>query len=628
MLYALQEMEPRPMPPLTNAAPPSDKAGPTGWNGRFSITITLVTAIGLLTLISVGGVLGVGVWLAQKNTFALLSDIAHQEVSGAVERIEQHLRPAEYQAVFLAEQLADGKIDPKDSQRLNDLFTGALAAAPQIDSVLFIDNNLQAIFVANGGRHGKVAKGRLDYSKDPEIERRMAAVVSGPNWDRPIWRDSAKRTYISVAVPVFADGNRLGVVVAAVSVEGLSNFVSSANLSATGSRFILFGRDQVLAHPLIVPNYPGRTNENPLPPLAGFHDIVLAAMWQQEDRYDLHLELPEGTEGHVVHIGPGRFIFFYQMVYGFGEKPLIAGIYFEREEVGQEVRRMVISLIVGIAALILSVLAAIYIGRRIAQPIVRFSSASSKIRDMEISEVGDLPGSIFRELNDQSRSFNAMLRALRWFEFYVPKKIVEQLVKQGDVRGMVSDARNITVLFTDMVGFSTLSQDMTASEVAALVNHHFSLIGACIDAEGGTIDKFMGDSVMAYWGAPEKQKNRAERACRAAKAIETAIRTDNAARQAEGEPPIGIRIGIHSGRVTVGNIGTPDHINYTIIGDDVNVGARLEQLGKELYPPNTDVSILISGDTKRDLNETFDTELAGRFELKGRAGEVEVYRLI
>jgi len=91
---------------------------------------------------------------------------------------------------------------------------------------------------------------------------------------------------------------------------------------------------------------------------------------------------------------------------------------------------------------------------------------------------------------------------------------------------MASDARNVTVLFTDMVGFSAISQDMSASEVAGLVYYHFSLIGECVDAEGGTVDKFVGDSLMAYWGAPQKQKNRAKHACRATLAMATAIHTD------------------------------------------------------------------------------------------------------
>ena len=137
----------------------------------------------------------------------------------------------------------------------------------------------------------------------------------------------------------------------------------------------------------------------------------------------------------------------------------------------------------------------------------------------------------------------------------------------------------------------------------------------------------MGDSVMAFWGAPEKQKQRAERACRAALAIAAAIRADNRKRIADGQPAIGIRIGIHTGNVTVGNIGAPGHINYTIIGDAVNVGQRLEQLGKEIYPPDTDVAILISGDTARDLGDAFDPVPVGRFALKGRDGEVEVFKL-
>jgi adenylate cyclase len=282
---------------------------------------------------------------------------------------------------------------------------------------------------------------------------------------------------------------------------------------------------------------------------------------------------------------------------------------------------MIISLAAGIIALVLSVLAAIYIGRKIAQPIVGFSAAAGRIRDLDISQAENLPGSVFRELNDQSASFNAMLRALRWFELYVPKKLVARLVKSGDVDAMTSDDRNITVMFTDIVKFSTISQGMSAREVAALVNHHFALIGECIDAEEGTIDKFIGDSVMAIWGAPEKQKNRA------ALAIASAIRKNNKQRIAEGQPTIGMRIGIHTDNATVGNIGAPGHINYTIIGDAVNIGQRLEQLCKEVYPQGTEVSILIRGDTARDLGDTFEPIPVGGFELKGRAGEVEVFKL-
>ncbi|MFT6877027.1 MAG: adenylate cyclase [Granulosicoccus sp.] len=235
---------------------------------------------------------------------------------------------------------------------------------------------------------------------------------------------------------------------------------------------------------------------------------------------------------------------------------------------------------------------------------------------------------MFRELNDQSVAFSTMLRALRWFEIYVPKKIVERLIKQDEVHDTITDVREITVMFTDIAGSSSVSEGMLAPEVAAFVNHHFSLVVGCIEAEDGTIDKFMGDAVMAFWGAPDQQSDSAERACRSALAITAIIHEDNVQRNAAGEPSIGIRIGVHTGIATVGNIGAPGRLNYTIIGNTVNIGQRLEQLGKEVNPQGSEVSILISGDTADKLGPDFKSVEAGRYKLKGRIGEVEVFKLV
>jgi class 3 adenylate cyclase len=212
----------------------------------------------------------------------------------------------------------------------------------------------------------------------------------------------------------------------------------------------------------------------------------------------------------------------------------------------------------------------------------------------------------------------------------VPRSIVSRLIRHGSLADTISDSREVTVLFTDVAGFSALSEGMSAPEVAAFVNEHFSLLAGCIEAEGGTVDKFMGDAVMAFWGAPESQPDAPARACRAALAIAAALRADNAARAQHGEPPVRLRIGVHSGPATVGNIGAPGRLNFTIIGDTVNVGERLEQLGKELYPLGTEVAILISGETARGLGPAFLPRplAAGSHRLKGRAGEVAVFKLV
>jgi class 3 adenylate cyclase len=597
--------------------------------GRFSITITLATAIGLLVLITAGSVLGVGVWLAQKNTFSLLSANADQAIGAAVKQIEQHLRPAEHQAGFIAARIERGELDPGDRKGFGQFLIGALAAAPQIEAVMLIDRNLQAYAAGRDRERGEINLNDFDYSGDPIVRASLAALGQGPSWGAPIWRDEFKKTYLNLAYPVVRGGEAIGAVVAVVSVEQLSSFVSTMGLPHAGQRFILYGRDRVLAHSLLIEGYPQGSDAAPLPTVRGFGDAALAAIWSDENRYELELmELPQNTAGHVVQIDGEEYVYIYRTVKGFGPLPLTVGAYFQSADVGAEVRRMIAALIAGVAALILSLITAIFVGRRIARPIVRFSAAAGRIRDLDISQVEELPGSVFRELNEQSKSFNAMLRALRWFELYVPRKIVESLIKRGSAEEALSDAREITVLFTDIVGFSTASEGMRAAEVAAFVNAHFSIVVECIEAEGGTVDKFIGDAVMAFWGAPEEQPDAPERACRAALAIAAEMRTENRRKQARGETPTHIRIGIHSGSATVGNIGAPGRLNDTIIGDTVNIGQRLEQLGKEVYPDGVDVSILISSDTAGQLGDAFRPSPAGRYKVKGRVGEIEVFELL
>lgn len=602
-------------------APPSER-----WNGRFSITITLATAISLLVLVSVGSVLGVGVWLAGKNTLALMGQNANQGIANAVERLEQHLVPAQDQARFIARRIEKGEIDPGDRAAFGRLLTGALAGVRQIEAVSYFDERLVALTAAR--RDGdNIEVHEADLSRDAQIRGHRPMLAGDPQWAPPIWRDEHRKTFFNLVHPVRRNGRPIGAVVAIVSIRELSAFVRKVGKADPGTRFILYGRDRVLAHPLMARGYPGLSMANPLPRLEGFRDPVLAAIWQEEDRFDLLVRLAQGTNGHRIRIGGEDHLFMYRRLHGYGPKPLIVGGYFHTADIGAEIRRMIVSFGVGIAALVLAIVAAVLLGRRIARPIVRFSAAAGQVRDLNIGEIGDLPGSVFRELDQQAKSFNAMLRALRWFELYIPRKVVQRLVKRGEIGDTISSAREITVMFTDIAGFSSVSENLSAPEVAAVVNRHFEIVAGCIEAEDGTVDKFIGDSVMAFWGAPEAQPDAAERACRAALAIAAGIRAENARRRSEGEAPLGIRIGIHSGSATVGNIGSPGRINYTIIGDAVNVGQRLEQLGKTLYPEGSETAILVSGETAAGLGPDLAPKPAGRHRVKGRTGEVEVFTL-
>jgi class 3 adenylate cyclase len=312
----------------------------------------------------------------------------------------------------------------------------------------------------------------------------------------------------------------------------------------------------------------------------------------------------------------------------FGPKPWRIGLHVTQESVGAQVRRLIMAALVGLAAMILSVLAAIWLGRRVARPVIRIAGAAEQIAAFKLDEVPALPPSRIRELDTQARAFNAMLGGLRWFEAYVPKRLVERLMSGGQAGALPSVERDLTIMFTDIAGYTGMSEGRDADEVAAFLNDHFGRIAACIEAEDGTVDKFIGDSVMAFWGAPDKQKNRAIRACRAALAIRKAVEADNVARKAAGKPPIRMRIGLHSGTVTVGNIGAPGRLNYTIVGDAVNVASRIESQGRDHALDGETVTILISGETREDLDASFKTERVGEASVRGRTAPVELYRLV
>ncbi len=293
-------------------------------------------------------------------------------------------------------------------------------------------------------------------------------------------------------------------------------------------------------------------------------------------------------------------------------------------------KRMRFAALAGLAVAVLSLVLALALGRALARPIRRAAAGSAQIGALDLERVEPLPPSAIAELDEQAKAFNATLGALRSFETYVPRRLVMRLIHGARDGTAESRELQLTVLFTDIVGFTTMSEALPAPEVAAFLNRHFTLLAGCVEAEEGTIDKYIGDALMVFWGAPDAQADHAARACRAACAIARGIETDNAARAAAGRGPVRVRVGVHSGPAVVGNIGAPGRINYTIVGDTVNIAQRLETLG-HAYDRGEAVTILVSeataGAAAEAAGETFALEEVGSSPVKGRSQPVAVFRL-
>jgi class 3 adenylate cyclase len=235
-----------------------------------------------------------------------------------------------------------------------------------------------------------------------------------------------------------------------------------------------------------------------------------------------------------------------------------------------------------------------------------------------------IEGSFFRELGDAANSFNAMLGGLRWFERYVPQALVQRLIRLNDDSAVASTYRLVTTMFTDICGFTQVTEHMTAPESVELLNRHFTLLAACIEREGGTIDRFEGDGLLAICGALEPYD---DMACRAANAIRRTMIEENRRQSQEGGTKLRIRISMHNGRFVVGNLGSPGRVSYTVAGDTVVITRRIEELARAVGSTQETVNILAGGSVRSALVKTLPMAHLGPHSLRGRSELVEIYAL-
>ena len=594
--------------------------------GRWRPTVTFALAFSTcgLILLSMAVVIFVQISVSRKNTFELLREISGLLIQYMDTSVQSHLTPARDQAEFVGRRIESGEFDLTERERLGVLLTGALAGTPQISAILTWDLELQQFGIGRNPEGGSLVIAR-DQSSDPLMIEALRDLESkeGAFWGELVFRDGATR--INLRRPLRRHGRLIGMLVVAIDVAELSRLAAELGDVLDATAFVLYGRDNILAHPNLTSRYPEQSPESPLVGLDRVGDLVLSEIWSGRPAQGLDAS-DYDAEITTFPVAEEWYYAIYREVTAFGETPWYVGAWFKVEE-NNVIDRLVDSLVFSLVLLLFALVAAVLLGRLIARPIRRLAEGTSRIGHLELEQVDSLAPSRLKELDDQARAFNAMLASLRAFETYVPRSLVMRLIRGGERQKVASEERSLAVLFTDIVGFAKLSEGVPAAEVAAFLNDHFGLLGACVEAEAGTVDKFIGDAIMAFWGAPDPQPDTAARACRAALAMARAVEADNRARTALGKPAIRLRIGIHSGPVVVGNIGWPGRINYTIVGDTVNSAQRLEVLGKELDRGEA-VTILVSGAAAAQLSDDFALEPAGTFEIKGKSEKLEVFRLL
>ena len=209
-------------------------------------------------------------------------------------------------------------------------------------------------------------------------------------------------------------------------------------------------------------------------------------------------------------------------------------------------------------------------------------------------------------------------------ERYHSPAVVDEIIADVSATGDIKPVRTkvVTILFADLVGFTTWSEKTPVETLARMLTEFFTLASDAVFACGGTIDKFIGDAVMAFFGAPIDQPDHADRAVAAALKIREEIAEWNRERTARGEPPLEVRIAVNTGEAIVGDIGSERRVDYTVLGNAVNVVARLEEF---VAQPG---DVVIGPDTYTAVAERFSCAQLGFFALKGLSAQVPLYKVM
>jgi adenylate cyclase len=577
-------------------------------------------ALGGLTGIAVSAVLLISAYASLRNTLELSEKRAELTVAAIERGVADNLAQARHMLGDIAARVADGSLDLADRTRLSATLGGALASAPQLGGVVIFQPEIDELWVRRTPT-GKITQRDVKAGTREQFESIIAVFKGGQDlaWGRPTYFD--RQTFVDLRRPLVRNGEVVGVVATGISLSNLSILVGDLAIDDL-TPFVLYGDDKVLAHPaLLDPRYAGLLAPGkPLLSTSEVDDPVLAAF------PGLKIRAPgnNGLDVRETDELSGASVILSRASTSYGATPWRIGAYVPVESAYRQFRRLRASIAVGLGMLLASVLAALFLARRIARPISTLSAAAEKIERLELDTIQPLRGSVIRELDEQARSFNRMVQGLRWFQAYVPRRLVQRLMDQTS--GPVRDAKaaDLTVMFTDVVGFTSLSEALPPAKIVALLNQHFEIINAVVEAEMGTLDKFIGDAAMAFWGAPDPMQDHATRACRAALAIADAV---TALSEGPDGPALRIKIGLHCGPLIVGNIGAQTRMNYTVIGDTVNVCARIETLAGA-YTNDRPATVLVSGDVVRAVGNAFLFEPIGDQQVKGREQAVSVWRLV
>jgi adenylate cyclase len=262
------------------------------------------------------------------------------------------------------------------------------------------------------------------------------------------------------------------------------------------------------------------------------------------------------------------------------------------------------------------------LSRMVSRSLYRLADEARRIGDLDVSEKA-VPHSWISEINTLASALAASRHAIGQFALYVPREVVRRIVNPKGRAVVKAQRQDVTVLFTDIRDFTTISEQHSPEDVVDTLSAYFELLNTIAERNGGTVVQYLGDSIFVMWNAPVPDVRHAENGCRCALAMKAAVDRLNEDNRKDDRPELFTRFGLHTGPAVVGSFGAVSRQQYTAMGDTINVASRLEGLNKEFQ-----TSILVSASIHAIVADRFELRPLGLAQVKGRAEKVDLWELV
>jgi adenylate cyclase len=458
-------------------------------------------------------------------------------------------------------------------------------------------------------KYGYDARNRPWYRETMKADRPLVS--------SPYLAFSIGAPVITISAPL--RGKVPGILAADLKLDTFSDFVQEQRPGEHGIVLIFDSRGSLIAHPnfaQLVVDAMTHPSQGKLPNVQEINTGVVAAALRRSlgrDRY-------EGS----IRDDQGRDYLFRMAKFTLGEQYNVNILLLAaQDDFAQNVRSLQFT-----GLLLATIAGAAFIpviwifGSGMSRSLKNITAQAVRLQKLAAPDPSPVASRI-KEIHELGGAMELAQRAIWSFAHFIPKEIVQRLIDNSISTELGGAREEITLVFTDVRDFTTIAESAEPDMLMHQTSRYFSVLTEAFLAEGGTVDKFIGDAVMVFWNAPNPQPDHVERACRAALAGRAACEKLNSQFETEGLQPFFTRFGIHVGDAVVGNLGSTERMNYTALGNTVNLAARLEGLNKQFG-----TTILVSESVYLRAQHCFQFRPLESVLAKGMTKETRVFELV